>query len=374
MFDVCRMQILYALARYDECDALGERLVSEGPRADRERTRVTVGLLRAIQRWDVERGQAQALLRESVALAERLDVANFVPLLPTVAATVAAHALRLGLSVDFIKRAIQTRRLPAPLSAAADWPWPLRIRILGMFVIDRDGKPMVFTGKAQQKPLELLKYLACERVMTADARAITNALWPDADGEGARKNLEVTISRLRKLLDDETLVLVKEGRVSLDAGRVTSDARELVDLCNACEAVSANAARRADAADLAARLLALFVGLPLEHDEGLSWRDGTRERYRSALVRAVRALAGALEESGQSAQSIALIETTIAREPLAESLYQVLMRAYIRLGEHAEAMRVYRQCRQMLSVLIGAAPSAETERVKESIHPPGEKR
>ena len=51
----------------------------------------------------------------------------------------------------------------------------------------------------------------------ADASSIGSALWPDADDGPARKSLEVTISRLRKLLDDDTLVLMKEGKVSLDA-------------------------------------------------------------------------------------------------------------------------------------------------------------
>jgi len=373
LLDVSQVQILHALGRHDESDALADRLMSQGSDEDRERTRVTVSLLRALRTWTSKRADAERMIGESFALAERISLTNFIPLLPEVAGVAAARALELGTQTDFVRRAIRARRLPAPLGAPSHWPWSMRVRVLGDFVIERDSQPMVFSGKAQQKPLELLKFLACERRMTADTRALITALWPDADGDAGRKNLEVTVSRLRKLLGDDSLVQVKEGRVSLDPARTSSDAREFIDVCSSCEGAMAIAATRRDASDLSKRLFEVFVALPFEHDEGLAWREGTRERFRNSFVRAVRALANGLEASGQGDRSVALLESALVREPLAEGLAQALMRAYIQAGEHAEAMRVYRQCRQMLSILIGAAPSPETERLKDSIQPPGEK-
>jgi DNA-binding SARP family transcriptional activator len=44
------------------------------------------------------------------------------------------------------------------------------------------------------------------------------------------------------------------------------------------------------------------------------------------------------------------------------------MRAYLAMGEPAEAARVYRRCRDMLSVQLGIPPSAETEAVFRSIY------
>ena len=43
------------------------------------------------------------------------------------------------------------------------------------------------------------------------------------------------------------------------------------------------------------------------------------------------------------------------------------MQIHLDAGSHNEAMRVYRQCRQMLSVLIGSQPSVETERIRKLI-------
>lgn len=371
--DSVRMQVLFALRRFDESAALGRTLVDEGSTEVRERMTVNTDLMHAIATWDDARDEARGRLASALAQAERIDQVNFIPLLSDVAARVCAYALQMGVSIDFVKRAIRARRLRAPVDAPSSWPWPVRIEVLGPFAIHRDGIAMRWSGKAQQKPLELLKYLACDRHMTADLHALSAALWPDADESAARKSLEVTVSRLRKLLDDDTLVVVREGRVSLDATRVSSDARELIDVGLACEGAIALAMPPAVANDHAVRILALFHALPLEHDEGPAWREGTRERFRAALVRAVRALSIVLDDAGDATRAIELLEAAVAREPLAEALYQQLMRLYTRIGQPAEAMRTYRQCRQMLSILIGSAPSAETEKLKEAIHQQGTK-
>ncbi len=366
MIEVDRMQLLHALGRFDESRACGERLASmEG--IDACRTAVTSGLLAADASWDDDRDAALVALRTHLRVAAERQVVNFVALLPRVAARIALRALEHDVEPEFVRRAIRARALPPPPAASSAWPWPLRVELLGAFSILVDGVPLRFSGKAQAKPLELLKYLACERSMGADFASIADALWPDSDGASGRKSLEVTISRLRKLLGDETFLQVKEGKVVLDPVRVSADARDFLDLCTQCEALVARETTAARAGELGQRLLALFKSLPLEHEETLPWSEGVREAYRAALVRAGRAVAAAMERDGSAIGAIELLEAAVAREPLAEGLYQVLIRSYTRSGQSAEAMRVYRQCRRMLSLLIGAAPCSETERLKQAI-------
>ncbi len=52
---------------------------------------------------------------------------------------------------------------------------------------------------------------------------------------------------------------------------------------------------------------------------------------------------------------------------LAEGLYRRLMVSYRELGEMAEALKVYRRCRDMLSIVLGLSPSAETEAIRSSL-------
>jgi hypothetical protein len=50
------------------------------------------------------------------------------------------------------------------------------------------------------------------------------------------------------------------------------------------------------------------------------------------------------------------------------------MTCYRELGEVAEALQVYRRCRDMLSIVLSASPSIETEAVRAKLRdaPPGE--
>jgi len=76
---------------------------------------------------------------------------------PDLAARLANFALQHGIETEFVRALIERNALVAPSDASADWPFRLRIRLLGGFELVRDGHPVTFTGKAQQRPLDLLK-------------------------------------------------------------------------------------------------------------------------------------------------------------------------------------------------------------------------
>jgi DNA-binding SARP family transcriptional activator len=58
-----------------------------------------------------------------------------------------------------------------------------------------------------------------------------------------------------------------------------------------------------------------------------------------------------------------LYQRAIELDPLAESFYRRQMVCLHALGLRAEAIEVYRRCRQTLSVTLGVAPTMETENV-----------
>jgi len=48
---------------------------------------------------------------------------------------------------------------------------------------------------------------------------------------------------------------------------------------------------------------------------------------------------------------------------LAEALYCGLMICQLAVGDHGEALRVYRRCRELLSVVLGLQPTAKRQAV-----------
>ena len=366
-------QVLFALGRHDEALALAAKTAGNTEGALREMAECTCQMLRALALWTEDGQTARAALNHAVALIEQRRWANFLSMLPREAGLAAHRALQAGEPREFIRDSIRERRLPAPPDAGPEWPWPLRVFVAGPFRIERLDEAIPMLGKVQRKPLELLKFLACAREQSADLATVGAALWPDAEGESARRSLEMAISRLRELLGNAGWVRVGDGKVRLDAEQVWCDAQALARACAAAE--TAGRQHDADRARAAAEaMLALRRGPLLDGEDEAPWVLGAREHQRAAFVRAARAASETLQAQRQHDLAIALLEQALAAEPLAEELAQRLMRVYLERGQPAEAMRTYRHLRQMLSVLLGAAPSPTTERLRQSIvvqHPQG---
>jgi len=106
--------------------------------------------------------------------------------------------------------------MAAPEEALENWPWPFRVYTLGRFAVLKDGDPMDFTGKASRKPLELLKAVIALGGEEVSKDALIDALWPELEGDHAARSFETALYRLRKLLGDETILVLKDRKLTLD--------------------------------------------------------------------------------------------------------------------------------------------------------------
>jgi two-component SAPR family response regulator len=89
---------------------------------------------------------------------------------------------------------------------------------------------------------------------------LSEALWPDAEGDAAHHALGTTVSRLRKLLGIAEVVLQQDGRVALDPREAFVDAWALERLLLRVDAVAPGQAGAADGAALRARARELYRG------------------------------------------------------------------------------------------------------------------
>jgi DNA-binding SARP family transcriptional activator len=250
-------------------------------------------------------------------------------------------------------------------SAIAAWPWPLAIRTLGRFELARDGAPLEVRGKAQKKPLDLLKALVALGAEGVDAARLAALLWPDAEGDAAKHSFDTTLYRLRKLLGRDDALVLAEGKLSLDREQCGLDVRAFEQAAGEADApgdVPAEALAR-----LGRALLDTYPGHFLAAEEDAPWAVELRDRLRSKLVRSVLGLGERLQAAGRWPEAVALYERAIERDNLNEGLYRSLMICQRALGQTAAALQVYRRCRELLSVVLGVAPSAETEAVRRSL-------
>lgn len=278
---------------------------------------------------------------------------------PHLARKVFALALREGIETDYIRTVIARQKMAAPDRVTPDWPWPVAVRCLGKFEFALSGSLVTASGKAQQRPLMLLKALLASGDAGKLQQSLAAQLWPDATD--AKAALNVTVHRLRKLLDNDEAVVVAGGKVMLSETRVWSDVIALLDVCDQCasltEATAGNTPNR-----LASLLLNLYRG-PFCDGEDDGWLLAARDRLRGRFLTAVEQIGHRLEEAREWATAHRLYLRAQDAEPLAEALYRGVMRCAHAQNDPAAAFSAYRRCRDTLSIVLGRKPSAETEKL-----------
>lgn len=285
---------------------------------------------------------------------------------PDLAARLANYALMHGIETEFVRMLIERNSLDAPADAAPEWPFRLRIRALGGFELTRDGLPMRFTGKAQQRPLDLLKLLVALGGSDVDTQRLMAALWPDADGDAAKASFDTTLFRLRKLLDIDRALVLSAGKLSLVRAVAWTDVGAFKAVHDAAEDASQQGRPVESAAHVARRLLDAYPG-PLLGAEEHAWIAKPRDALRARFVRTLSRLGEHLERQGNFATAIDVYRRGLEADNLAESFYRGLMRSLASTGNQAEALNAFRRCRELLSIVLSVKPSPETDLLSREI-------
>lgn len=359
-YHALRANILAALGRFDEAlaELAAQRPYQLGPQG--EALEVVIAFAEAAARLDSNPDGARAWLAQALAGATRMQYNRFYLNVPALAARLCALALDAGIETEFVRATIRDRNLAAPDPSRPDWPWRVKVQVLGELQVWLDEQPLRSAGKAQRKPLELLALLAAHGGGPVDAEAVIDALWPSLDADAPRASLEMAVSRLRKLLALPEAVVVADGMVALDPALVWCDAAAF---SHAAEALQQGLDAEPAGATLPARVQRLhqLYRDRLLGSETLSGAlQAMRERLALRYYRAVTEWGVALESRGDWEAAIALYERALTREVLAEPIYRALMRAQLARGERAEALRTFRRCRELLASVLGTTPAAET--------------
>lgn len=278
-------------------------------------------------------------------------------------------ALEHDIDPPFARDIIRRYGLPAPAHAGQRWPWPIRIRTLGHFSIERTGLAASTTRtsrKESRKPLELLKLLVAQGGAAVPASHLCAALWPEAPGDAARNSFDNALHRLRKLLGDDHHVQLNAGILRLNPATCWSDVAAL-------EACLARISGIGPGVDMAQALTLFDEAVALYQGEFLAGEDESpdlllaRTRLQTRFTRQMGVLGATLEANGQTAAAVLIYQRVVEQQPLAEDIYRRLIIGLLALGQRAEAYEAYRRCRQQLSVVLGIRPAAQTEALVASL-------
>ncbi len=277
---------------------------------------------------------------------------------PHVMARLFSLALEHDIEVEYVKSVIRRRNIKAESADWDHWPWPIKIFTLGKFEIHLNDVPLRFHGKAQHKPLDLLKYLCAYGGKTINQNQIIDALWPDSMGDAAEQAMRTTLHRLRKLLKNDQAIILEDKHLSLNYGYVWTDCGAFDHIAHKQNVVNDRLLLR--------KALDYYQGYFLV-GETSSWTISFRNQLRAHYTRIIEQYVKILEENVDWEGAVECYLKAIEIEPLVEVFYKNLMNIYIHFDRHNDAVLVYQLYRQSLQTRLGINPSPSIQALYQKI-------
>ena len=319
------------------------------------------GLLVEAYSWlkQGEGHKALTPLREGLRIARENDYLVLDPWWrPHIMASLFSHALQSEIEVVYVKSVIRRRNITAESPPHIEnWPWPIKVYTLGRFELLCDDKPFRSAGKSQHKPLELLQCLCAFGGQAVHQDRVTEALWPEAEGDAAAQALRTTLHRLRKLLRYELAVRLEDRQMSLDPGYIWVD-------CLTFER-AVGQVNLSDRAPLE-RAMSLYKGHFLQGDS-VPWALTFRERLRAHYMSLAEQLGVTFEQKGDLGGAVDCYLRAFEVEPVAEVFCRRIMIIYAQLGRRAEAVAIYQRFGQSLRSRLGMDPTQETQALYQTL-------
>lgn len=239
------------------------------------------------------------------------------------------------------------------------------IDVLGPLRVERDGVPHAGGDLRRQRVRELLTMLVVEGTVTRD-RAI-DALWPELDVGAGGRNLRVTLTYLRRLLEPDRTAGEASFHVRADATsiRLVGSPKLRVDLwehrrlTEEATAVRATGDVRATI-ELLAAATALWRGAPLTDLDRVPGFEAAIEALRLAQTTSLLDLGSLRLTVGDAGGALAAAEQALALEPYLEEAHRLAIAAAVQRGDRTRVLAALGRATRVLDEL-GVRPEPATE-------------
>ena len=226
----------------------------------------------------------------------------------------------------------------------------LRVRLLGDFAVQVDGREVADAAWRRRKARTLVKLLALAPGHVQHRDELIEAMWPDAPS-GAN-NMHQALFAARRAVQAEAYLQLRDERIVLGEP-VTVDVDEFE--------AAAELAERTGRPDHARAAIALYGGELLPGDRYEPWSEPRRADLRRRHHGLVADLAVAQLTAGDHEAALELLRPVHAAEPLDEDVARLLVRTQLAAGRRSAALATYHQLVESLREELGVVPAADTQ-------------
>jgi DNA-binding SARP family transcriptional activator/tetratricopeptide (TPR) repeat protein len=232
---------------------------------------------------------------------------------------------------------------------------PVELRLLGRFVVLREGLEIPSGTFGGRKVRALVRILALQRGRFVSHDALTEMLWGDRPPSDPAANLQVLVNRARRALGQPGLVLTGPGGYALAAGSgCTVDSEDFLEAISRSQQASGPIAL-----PILRMALRSWGGEPLAEDAYAEWAAEFRTRLQQARQGALERCAELAIEFGDVSLAVEMASMAANAEPLREVAVLTLVRALASAGDRVAALARYDAYRHALAEELGLDPSED---------------
>ena len=236
-------------------------------------------------------------------------------------------------------------------------------RILGPLDVAEGDARLDIPGGKERSLLAILLLHANE---TVSRDRLIDDLWGGSPPTTAAKSIQVYISRLRRALGGNGVLVTRGQGYELCVGPGELD----LERFEALSAEGARALSEGAAAEATGKLheaLALWRGPPLSDFAYERFAQVEIARLEEMRFTALEQRLAAEVELGRHVAAVPELEALVAGHPLRERLWEQLMLALYRGGRRADALDAYRRARAVFVEELGLEPGEGLRRLEQAI-------
>jgi DNA-binding SARP family transcriptional activator len=229
---------------------------------------------------------------------------------------------------------------------------PLRVACLGGFTLDVAGQAVDLTS-ARPRARAALRMLAMHVGRSVHIETLIEALWPEGEPAAGKRNLQVAVSSLRRILDEHQAgagaLLVREGNAYMLALPDGAEA-DVVTFAEGRDACRAAAAIGDDAATVAAgeRALAAYGGELLPEEGPAEWVVHQRRNLTLDAAEVASLVAEHAGSAGRWDTVVAACSRGLDIDRFNDALWRLLVAAHEQRGDPAAAAQAQQRYRLVL--------------------------
>lgn len=336
-----------ALTLLDQCLDDAERL--ESPKDI-----VMLKLVKAYIQFDTGRDEnGLKTLQHALFSGKNKKLLNGFNDIPGITVFLCTKALENNIEPEYVKQVLLKRNLNVhrPSVYIRTWPWKFRLFSFGGFRIEKNGTPLAFSGKTQHRPLSVLKLTMAAGEQKIHENRIINSLWPETDGNKAKKNFFTTLHRLRKLLGCSEAVRLDDGYLSLSEDLFWVDAWAFSRLLKQAEHLLWDQSEIDDFNKmlLARKALLLYKGDFLPGEQWAPAVISTAKTFQDGYTQCIRIITRYYKKTGQWSEAFKVYDQALNQHFLSPRLCREMVISCKAVSGHQQALQLYQRCRKALA-------------------------